>query len=370
VPLEAVTLRRGEPAELPRRVAERARTTLKADHPDLVAAVELAHEIGRWLPQPGQGDTLTLWEALASLGSVDLTVARVAEPHLDAHAILAEARRGGQLAERECDAHLDEWQGARLWQVYAAEGSERLHAGDTSVGWQLDGVKPWCSLAEYADHALVTAWVDDEHRGLYAVDLRHEGVTGADAAGVAGQAGSWAARGLHAVRSTGLRFSSVPAVAIGPAQWYLTRPGFAWGGAGVAAIWYGAAVALARGLRGSSRRREPDQIALFHLGAVDTALARARGVLQDAASVADDPATGAEEGVLVASRVRQVVADSVEEVLERVAHALGPAPLTGDEAHARRVADLTVYLRQHHAERDLAAQGRRILADQSGWHWW
>ena len=67
--------------------------------------------------------------------------------------------------------------------------------------------------------------------------------------------------------------------------------------------------------------------------------------------------------------MRQVVADSAEETLTRLAHALGPAPLTGDEEHARRVADLTVYLRQHHAERDLARQGSMVLDHQEGWRW-
>ena len=36
-------------------------------------------------------------------------------------------------------------------------------------------------------------------------------------------------------------------------------------------------------------------------------------------------------------------------------------PLTSDETHARRVADLGVYVRQHHAERDLAAIGAATL---------
>jgi hypothetical protein len=40
-----------------------------------------------------------------------------------------------------------------------------------------------------------------------------------------------------------------------------------------------------------------------------------------------------------------------------VGRALGPAPLATDREHAQRVADLTVYLRQHHAERDLARLG-------------
>jgi hypothetical protein len=78
----------------------------------------------------------------------------------------------------------------------------------------------------------------------------------------------------------------------------------------------------------------------------------------------------ATESRRVAGLVRQVVADSADEVLQRVGHALGPALLTGDEEHARRVADLTVYLRQHHAERDLVAQGREVLEAPSGWRWW
>lgn len=366
----AVTLRRGDPGPLPRGAVERAGTVLDADGiPDLGQAIDLAHEIDTWVPMPAQGDTLTLWEVLASLGSVDLTVARVTEPHLDAHAILSEARRHGQVDESEWRDR-DEWTRARLWQVYAAEGAERLRATESSVGWALDGAKPWCSLADRASHALVTAWVDEERRGLFAVDLGSRGVTAVGADGAAGQTGTWSARGLRDVRSTGLRFQSVPAVAVGEPGWYLVRPGFAWGGAGVAAIWYGATVALARRLHESARRREPDQIALLHLGAVDTALARARCVLVEAAAVADDPATDAAESRRVSGLVRQVVADSADEVLQRVGHALGPAPLTGDEEHARRVADLTVYLRQHHAERDLVAQGREVLEAPSGWSWW
>jgi hypothetical protein len=34
-----------------------------------------------------------------------------------------------------------------------------------------------------------------------------------------------------------------------------------------------------------------------------------------------------------------------------------------DAAHAARVSDLTLYVRQHHAERDLAALGRLVAPD-------
>ena len=274
MPTEAVSLRREAAGPIPRLAAERARTAAPAGQaPDLGACQQVAADLGPWLPVPMQGDTLTLWESLASLGAIDLTVARVAEPHLDALAILGEARRHAQVRDEDWHRCSNDWSSARLWQVYAAEGAARLHATEAGGSWTLTGVKPWCSLADRATHALITAWLDDEQRGLFAVDLAHAGVTttGADT----GQAGGWHARGLAQVRSTSIALDGVPTVQVGQPQWYLTRPGFAWGGVGVAAIWYGAAVALARSLRAAAARRDPDQIALSHLGAVDTALARA-----------------------------------------------------------------------------------------------
>lgn len=71
-------------------------------------------------------------------------------------------------------------------------------------------------------------------------------------------------------------------------------------------------------------------------------------------------ATGA-DGVLLAARVRALVARAVEEVILCTGHALGPAPLAFDARHAQRVADLQLYVRQHHAERDDAALGRRLV---------
>jgi hypothetical protein len=62
---------------------------------------------------------------------------------------------------------------------------------------------------------------------------------------------------------------------------------------------------------------------------------------------------------LIARRTRAVVETAVDETLNRTARALGPAPLCEDAEHARRVADLTVYVRQSHAERDLEQLGLR-----------
>jgi len=45
----------------------------------------------------------------------------------------------------------------------------------------------------------------------------------------------------------------------------------------------------------------------------------------------------------------------------RAGRALGPAPLALDAAHAKRVADLSLYVRQYHSERDQESLGHALL---------
>ena len=119
----------------------------------VTAALRLAEALGGSLPVPGGGRTLRLWEGLATLGAVDLTVARVVEPHLDACAILDQAGTA-------CPS-------GATFGVYAAEGpGGRLLAREEQTGTVLDGAKPWCSLADHLSHALVTAWDETGERGL------------------------------------------------------------------------------------------------------------------------------------------------------------------------------------------------------------
>ncbi len=59
-------------------------------------------------------------------------------------------------------------------------------------------------------------------------------------------------------------------------------------------------------------------------------------------------------------RVRALLEKVCAEVLDHTGRALGAGPLCHDARHARAVADLTVYIRQHHAEGDLAQLGHAI----------
>lgn len=305
----------------------------------LQTALARARQLGETLPFPAEGRTHELWAALSDLGGESLSVARVVEPHLDARHILHEAER-----------HDDFTGSHEVWGVFAAEGpGTRLRAHRDAGGWSLSGRKPWCSLAEHLDRAVVTAWVDDTARGLFAVDLRHPGVTVVHE--------PWVARGLIDIVSGPIDLDDVPADPVGAPGWYLDRPGFVWGGIGVAAIWFGAARALGLRLTPVEGGRPPDQIALMHLGRVDVALASARLSLGEAADLIDAAPVGGDRARRLASRVRSTVALAAEAVLEATAHGLGPGPLVRDDWYAAATADLHLYLRQWHAERDLAALG-------------
>jgi alkylation response protein AidB-like acyl-CoA dehydrogenase len=229
----------------------------------------------------------------------------------------------------------------------------RVDARQVGDNWLLTGTKPWCSLADRLSHALITAHTGEGTRRLFAISLR--GAT------IRATADVCVAQGLVNVPSGPIVLEDCAAVPVGPDGWYLRRPGFAWGGIGVAACWYGGAVGIARTLRNAMSSKPPDQIATMHLGAVDAALTAALAVLGAAAAQIDGGSVTAAEASLLAGRVRAVVASAAEEVIIRAGHALGPAPLALDERHARRIADLSLYLRQHHAERDEAALGRAVL---------
>lgn len=292
------------------------------------------------LPLPGRGATPDRLAALRDIGAVDLDLARLTEAHTDAVAVHADLGVGAPRPG--------------LWGVWAANPpTAPLTATRSDGGWVLDGTKPWCSGAGACDHALVTARTDDGYR-LFAVDL--EGATPVD--------GTWPSLALPGSDSRSVRFENHPADAVGGPEEYLARPGFWHGAVGVAAVWVGGAAGVAGALATAHARRPLHVHALAHVGAVDAALAAAGCLLQDAGRQADaDPGDAAGRARLTAARVRAVAERTAAEVVDRVGRALGPAPLALDPDHARRVADLQLYVRQSHAERDLEEHGKAVLAE-------
>jgi alkylation response protein AidB-like acyl-CoA dehydrogenase len=323
---------------------------------DIAATLDWCVGVGRIAPPAGAGRTRGLWDLLAATASRDIAAARMLEPHLDALGILQQA--GIDLA-----AGQDPWHVSQLgadqdscWGVFAAEGAGmRVEAAETDSGWVLSGTKPWCSLAVHLSHALVTAFVGEERR-LFAVALRAPGIRPHD--------GPWVARGLPHIVSAPVDFDAAPAVPIGEAGWYLTRPGFAWGGMSVAACWWGGSLGLHDALRAAASSDRADQVALVHLGRADASLWAARAALREAADLIDGDAPV--DPRLLAERVRAAVVDAAATTLAEADRALGPGPLVADDAHARRVADLHLYLRQHHGLRDAARLGRLVVQSEVG----
>ena len=315
------------------------------------AALRRLHQDGYTaLPLPGSGATLARWQALAATGAHDLALAKLYEGHLDAVAILSEADLAALGA-------------TGLWGTWCAEApAARLAVRHSDRGFLLSGRKAWCSGAADVSHALVSCWNDAGEACLAAVALDQPGVTVTDV--------GWNAVGMAGSRSVDVLFDGAVATVVGAPGFYVDRPGFWHGGAGVAAVWYGAAQALGATLHASIAQRlaagQPvDVHRLTQVGEVDVALRTTAALLRAAAQEID--AAPFHNGMVRALRVRLAVEQCADKVLHAVGRALGAGPLCKDARIARLFADLPVFLRQSHAERDLETLGRAICTESAPW---
>lgn len=300
------------------------------------------------LPLPGRGDTLARWAGLARLTREDIVTGRLVEAHLDAAAITTDL---GAPELVEPGSH---------WGVWAAQPPQPLlTASEGSAGWVLDGTKPWCSGASMCTHALVTATTNPgspdspAQIALFAVDLRQSGVRAVP--------DTWPAVGMAASDSGWVEFESVPARRLGSHADYLDRPGFWHGGVGVAACWFGGARAVAQTLFDRALRPNASPLVQAHAGAAAAELAAGWSLLEHTAAVFDaDPHD--DRGLLMgrALMVRTRIDRMAAAVIDRVGRALGAGPLCSDGAHAQCVADLSVYIRQTHAEADEATVAAEV----------
>jgi alkylation response protein AidB-like acyl-CoA dehydrogenase len=294
------------------------------------------------LPLPGAGSTLERFEALAELGAADLSLARLAEGHVDALAVLAEL---GTQPE------------GGAYGVWAADPPQaRVRAEHVAGGYRLYGTKRYASGASSLARALVTAHAQDGLR-LFDVDLTTPTIER--------NRGSWHAVGMRDSDSQDISLDGtfVPlAQTVGPPGGYLTRPGFWHGSVGVGACWFGGALGCLRLLQRHFRDSPCNDHCAAHIGSVATSVHAMQTVLARAAQDIDrDPADRAQAGEHRALLVRTLIEQTCEDVLAHTNRALGSSMLVFDAQHARRTADLPVYVRQHHAERDLAKLGRLTL---------
>jgi len=286
------------------------------------------------LPVPGSGKTAERHLALLEIGRADLSLARLVEAHVDALAILAEAERTPTAPD--------------LYGVWASDGpASRLELHRLPGGQLLlNGIKQYCTGASLLDSALVTAH-DGAHRLLVKVSLR--------AKGLAVDASDWASPAFAATNTATVRFDGVviePDAVIGGPGWYLDRPGFWHGAFGPAACWAGGAVGLVDAARRVSRH---DPHFRAHLGALEAGEWALRAILTEAGRQIDadpgDAGAGRQRRALMA---RHLIERTCTNILDHFGRATGPALLAFDAPVAQRYAELTLYIRQCHAERDLA----------------
>jgi alkylation response protein AidB-like acyl-CoA dehydrogenase len=302
---------------------------------------------GSMLPKPGSGGTADRFAALAEWAARDLSLARLLEGHVDALAILEEAGL--------------EPQSGAFYGVWAArQGDGGTKARRSQDGWQLTGTKPFCSGSTRLDRALVTADCDDGYR-LFDTSVADNVVRV--------HPGSWPALGMADSLSDTLDFGGVPIPAdraIGAPDFYLERPGFWFGATGVAACWYGGARAVV-GQIAQSLGSRPSELVVAELGYAAAHVDLMRRALEQAAQEIDaDPADRSGEAKRRALVVRHAVHHAAQEVLVHAAAAGGARPFCLHPDQARRVADLYVYLAQHHGPQDANILGAMVC---DGWPW-
>ena len=363
------------PAEPARPVAaahrlRQALSLLKATDDAAACLRDLVSQGLDQLPLPGNGHTLVRWRALAAVAEHDLSLVKLYEGHTDALAILAEldGASTGHAAYRKQLERLSPGD-QRVWGVWASEApggrvsfKPATQAADGAV--VLTGLKHWCSGARTGSHALLTVWPVEGQQPTDAPQLAWLSV---DQPGVQVISDAWKAVGMNGSASLQVQLTDARAWLVGSPGQYLSRPGFWQGGAGVAACWYGGATTLAKTLYRAVARRPESSRSPFLLAAAGKVAVMMRAMsltLQDAACWIDaHPHADASD---IALGVRLAVAAGATHVLEEVGAALGATPFCNDAAFARAAADLPVFIRQSHGDRDYAVLGQQLVFKGEG----
>ena len=287
------------------------------------------------LPHPGEGHTAERWRALAAVARHDVTEARVIEAHVDAASILHEAG-------------LEPEPGA-LYGVWAAEEPGRaLDLTDERVR----GHKPFCTGTGIVDRALVTARTDTGIV-LAEIDARHPSIEY--------DTDDWLTPAFAATGTATATLDTPTIRQVGPVGWYLDRVGFWHGACGPAACWAGGVLGLIDQAVAATAAKGAEPHLDAHVGALVAIGWELAAMLDRAGDEIDaDPDDRAAASVR-ARIVRHLVDRAATEAIDRFGRALGPRPLIRDGDVIRRIAEVQLYVRQCHAERDLAALGAAEL---------
>ena len=236
-----------------------------------------------------------------------------------------------------------------MYGVWASEmPGQALQLVKDGTTCSISGTKQFCSGAGIIDRVLLTAGGNGEC--LVEVDLK----TAPER--INADYTAWQVDAFRMTHTATLTFREYPVVAIvGRENWYVERPGFWMGACGPASAWAGGAAALVDYVL-ASKRDDPHTLA--HLAAMHAQVGAMKSCLQVAAEEFDR--TPHASAMTRALEVRHIVEQGCTDILRRFTRAMGPAPLAKDAEVARRYAELNLFLRQSHAERDLESLGRAL----------
>jgi hypothetical protein len=301
---------------------------------------------GLEMPFPGRGQTAARHQRLSDIARRNLALGRLAEAHVDALAILHEA---GRPADPNA-----------LYGVWASEVPGRsLRLTDCGSWFELSGQKMFCTGATLVDRALVT--VMEPERRLVDVDLC------SSAGKIRYDESAWVTSAFAETHTATATFDRVPVTVgdfIGAPGWYLERPGFWHGACGPASCWTGGALGLLDYARANTREGNPHAWAA--LGAIEAHCWALQKILEGAGSEIDANPKDAAGAMRIALKVRHLVDEGCTEILRRFGRAYGPRPLAFDSAMSKLCQELTLYVRQTHAESDLEALGKASAQGNPG----
>ena len=282
-----------------------------------------------------------LIDALIGAGRTDVALSRLVEGHVDAARIFDQAGHHPVTGA--------------LYGVWASR-SQRTGVRATPSGSQLilDGTLRFASGLGVIDRALVPVWTGPDRHLLIDLGLGEVGSPELQPDTSQWQTAAMSVSRSHTLVITGLRVEASDQV--GPADFYLDRPGFFPGGVGVAACWLGGAARVADLVLARMSDPVPPTLQL-RLGAIRRHLSTGAAVMSAAgrrlAGEADggvaEASTGLDQRAL-AAETRWAVANAVHGVLDEAHRIAGPAGLAYDRDLTRAVHDLRLYVLQHNAD--------------------
>lgn len=273
---------------------------------------------------------------LFEVGRRGLSLAKLAEAHWDALAILDEAKR--------CaipDA---------LYAVWASGGPQDPLTIEVnfSQGY-LSGTKRFCSGAGLVDRALIT--VEDKLLEISLHDLPSGCLTIDES--------QWVSQAFAQTHTATLIFNRLPIpqdALIGANHWYLNRLGFWRGALGPAACWGGGAASLVDYAQANGR---DDTHTLAHLAAMVANVWTIQNILIQSGKDAEQM-TEPQELQQLALKARHMIEQLSSDILRRFARAYGPYPLACVSKVNQQYQELDLFLKQNHGERDLAILGKLL----------